>query len=121
MKLRIKGDSIRVRLTKTEVSQLCSEGSVTELTHIGNHILAYELKTDAATEKLNAALSENKITILVSKSFAAEWNDNNVVGISCDVKSGTADLQLKLEKDFVCLDDTNEDQSDNYPNPNATC
>jgi hypothetical protein len=24
-----------------------------------------------------------------------------------------------LEKDFVCLDDTDEDQSDNYENPKA--
>jgi len=26
-----------------------------------------------------------------------------------------------LEKDFVCLDHTTEDQSDNYENPNTTC
>lgn len=121
MKLRIKGDSIRVRLTKTEVTQLCKQGSVTEQTHIGNHIFTYELITDAATEKLNASLSENRITVLVSKNFTADWNENSIVGISDSVKSGDFDLQLKLEKDFVCLDDTNEDQSDNYPNPNATC
>jgi hypothetical protein len=30
-------------------------------------------------------------------------------------------LKLLLEKDFVCLDHTDEDQSDNYPNPNKTC
>ena len=27
------------------------------------------------------------------------------------------ELFLLLEKDFVCLDETIEDQSDNYPNP----
>lgn len=26
-------------------------------------------------------------------------------------------LNLTLEKDFVCLDERSEDQSDNYPNP----
>jgi len=30
-------------------------------------------------------------------------------------------LHLLLEKDFVCLDNTAEDQSDNYPNPNKAC
>jgi len=30
-------------------------------------------------------------------------------------------LKLLLEKDFVCLDDTDEDQSDQYDNPNAKC
>ena len=28
-------------------------------------------------------------------------------------------LYLLLEKDFKCLDNTTEDQSDNYPNPLA--
>jgi hypothetical protein len=27
-------------------------------------------------------------------------------------------LYLLVEKDFVCLDETSEDQSDNYENPN---
>jgi len=27
-------------------------------------------------------------------------------------------LYLLLEKDFVCLDETTEDQNDNYENPN---
>jgi hypothetical protein len=31
------------------------------------------------------------------------------------------ELFLLIEKDFVCLDNTFEDQSDNYPNPNAVC
>lgn len=30
-------------------------------------------------------------------------------------------LFLLVEKDFVCLDNTFEDQSDNFPNPNAVC
>ena len=34
-------------------------------------------------------------------------------------ESGT--VSILLEKDFACLDNTDEDQSDNYPNPNKTC
>ena len=30
-------------------------------------------------------------------------------------------LFLLIEKDFVCLDETIEDQSDNYENPSKTC
>ncbi|MEY2774155.1 MAG: hypothetical protein RLZZ275_502, partial [Bacteroidota bacterium] len=26
-----------------------------------------------------------------------------------------------VEKDFACLDPTDEDQTDAYPNPNTTC
>ena len=35
--------------------------------------------------------------------------------------SNGKELFLLVEKDFVCLDNTFEDQSDNYPNPNAHC
>jgi len=35
--------------------------------------------------------------------------------------SETETLYLLLEKDFVCLDETHEDQADNFENPNKTC
>jgi hypothetical protein len=48
------------------------------------------------------------------------WPDNDKVSIlfSQGLKNGKS-LSLLLEKDFVCLDDTDEDQSDNYENPKA--
>jgi len=30
-------------------------------------------------------------------------------------------LYLLIEKDFKCLDETTEDQSDNFENPNIAC
>ena len=46
--------------------------------------------------------------------------DSNKVGFShiFVLNSGTK-LKLLVEKDFVCMDETVEDQSDNYPNPKA--
>ena len=44
--------------------------------------------------------------------------DSNKVGFShiFVLNSGTQ-LNLLVEKDFVCMDETVENQSDNYPNP----
>jgi hypothetical protein len=50
------------------------------------------------------------------------WTDTDLVGFQheYDLRNGTK-LFLLVEKDFVCLDNTFEDQSDNYPNPNGPC
>lgn len=39
--------------------------------------------------------------------------------IGVDGQSGK--VNLLIEKDFVCIDNTTEDQSDNYPNPSLNC
>jgi hypothetical protein len=42
-----------------------------------------------------------------------EWEDTDKVGF--EETAGT--IYLLVEKDFKCLDNVAEDQSDNYPNP----
>ena len=50
------------------------------------------------------------------------WPQNNTVGFNAKMPlPNDGILHLLLKKDFVCLDDTSEDQSDNYTNPNKTC
>ena len=45
MKIRLKGDTIRYRLTKTEVESLCTKGYVEEITHFGEQVFKYALET----------------------------------------------------------------------------
>ena len=46
------------------------------------------------------------------------WAKSDRVGYSNSVDwNDAASLSLLVEKDFTCLDNTIEDQSDNYPNP----
>jgi hypothetical protein len=44
-----------------------------------------------------------------------EWSLTSIVGFEDSSNS----LYLLVEKDFKCLDNVAEDQSDNYPNPLA--
>jgi hypothetical protein len=48
--------------------------------------------------------------------------DTDVIGFdnTIDMDNGRK-LFLLIEKDFVCLDHTLEDQSDNYENPGKVC
>lgn len=58
----------------------------------------------------------------VPQALVNGWPQNNTVGFNAKKPlPNNGSLYLLLEKDFICLDDTTEDQSDNYNNPNKTC
>ncbi|MGB4844235.1 MAG: hypothetical protein WBP16_07210 [Ferruginibacter sp.] len=122
MKLRIKGNSLRIRLTKTEVSKLADTGYLQEQTVFPNNTFTYALQGDESTTVLFATLGSNKITMHIPASFIENWPENDIVGINATMpffEDGS--LYLLVEKDFVCLDETTEDQSDNYDNPKKNC
>lgn len=122
MKLRIKGNSLRIRLTKTEVSTLANTGYLEEQTQFGNTAFIYALQSVDKGAELSAIFEGNKITMLVPVALLKDWPANSVVGFDALIPlPGNKSLYLLLEKDFVCLDETNEDQGDNYENPNKTC
>ncbi len=123
MKLRIKGNSVRIRLTKTEVDRISSEdGYLEEETSFGNSKFIYALQQVSTGNELSAAMEGNKITMFVPSALTNGWPENDTVGFEAKMPlEDNKSLYLLLEKDFVCLDHTNEDQSDNYENPNRVC
>jgi hypothetical protein len=121
MKIRIKGNSLRYRLTKSEVDQFIATGYVEEKINFGNSNLYYLLKkTDS--DHLSASFNNNKITLNFPSSFINKWTDPAQVGFEfyMEIEGSDKPLYLLVEKDFTCLDKTNEDQSDNFPNPLLT-
>lgn len=121
MKLRLKGHSLRIRLTKTEVSKLAEVGYLEEQTLFAGNKLVYALQSINNKSELSATFDTNKITMFVPNELLKDWAQNNVVGFSSNMPVSENDtLHLLLEKDFVCLDEIQEDQSDNYENPNKT-
>ena len=122
MKLRIKGNSLRIRLTKTEVNIIANTGYLEEETLFGNNKFMYALQRVDEGNELSAALEENKMIIFVPSSLTKEWPTNNIIGFNAEMPvADNKTLFLLIEKDFVCLDETTGDQSDNYENPNKTC
>lgn len=123
MKIRIKGNSIRYRLTKTEIDNFGKNGFIEEKTEFLNGpAFYYRLEKKEGIQNLEAAFSNNRINVFVPENMADEWTTTEVVGFDNKMKIGDdKELFLLIEKDFVCLDHTLEDQSDNYPNPNKAC
>ena len=118
MKIRIKGNSLRYRLTKSDVVLLTRNGQVTESIHFGSASLQYELVVTKA-DHLSAAFHDNCITVYFPSSWLNDWVNTEAVGFTqiVDINNTPEGLTLVIEKDFTCLDKVSEDQSDNYPNP----
>lgn len=116
MKIRIKGNSIRYRMTKTEVDRFLKTGYLEETVDFGARKLVYALKKYGKSA-LSAGFEQNTITLYMPERMAAEWEAPEKVGFEGIHNK----LSLLIEKDFQCLDNTSEDQTDNYPNPASVC
>lgn len=123
MKIRIKGNSIRYRLTRTEIDNFGKIGWLEDKTEFLNgSSFHYRLERKAGIENMEASFSGDMICIFVPAKIAAEWTTTDIVGYDYKMKIEEGkELFLLIEKDFVCLDHTLEDQSDNYENPNKVC
>ena len=121
MKLRIKGNTIRFRLSKTDVSVFAENHCIIEPTDFGTKVLSYGLKASTASEKINVEFSDDKIIVNIPMATSKVWTETNQVGLSEEQPlSADKKLYVLIEKDFQCLDETIEDQSDNYENPLAS-
>jgi len=114
MKIRIKSNSLRYRLTRSDVAKLTSERYLEDKVNFGNRALVYALKL-STPDRLSASFSDDTITLCMSGNMINELENTDRVGFE-EVIAG---LHLLVEKDFTCLDNVEEDQSDNYPNPLA--
>lgn len=124
MKLRIKGNSLRLRLTRTEVEHLASEGIVEEAVVFGmaaGESLIYRICLDASAESLNAEFANNEWTLRLHPDAAAAWAGTEQVGIEAhhDIGNGRF-LHILIEKDFACLiPRAGNDDLDTFAHPAA--
>ncbi len=119
MKIRIKDQSIRFRLTQSEVKTFKETGKINAQTHFSQATFGYQLIRSKDLEKVQVSFQENIIKVQVPIAIATEWTDTNLVGFEENMKvDENKTLKILVEKDFQCLEQRpNEDESDNYPNP----
>ena len=123
MKLRIKGNSLRIRLSRSEVDNFARDGFLEEKTEFANKDFTYTLRVKDGIDTLEAGFEGNNITMYVPAQIPAAWAANEVVGYEHNMDIGNGkQLYLLLEKDFKCIDaPPSEDQSDNFENPHKVC
>ncbi|CAN5847934.1 hypothetical protein BH20ACI4_BH20ACI4_27390 [soil metagenome] len=126
MKLRLRENSIRLRLLQTEVRQLREGGNVSEQIIFGvnpTDTLTYSLRISGEAEKIYAQMIDNKIEIFLPVKIAEIWADTNEIGLYETQNIGDlGELKITVEKDFVCVDrPMDEDNKDAFPHPKLKC
>jgi hypothetical protein len=112
MKLRLEGNSIRLRVRKSDLSQLATGGMVTEtLIFPNNSVLKYQLKTEENAATIGAQFSADALTVSIPLSIATLWRTSEAVSLEHTLDSG---LYILIEKDFPCKDRANEDKNDTF-------
>jgi len=122
MKIRIKNNTIRLRLTQSEVACFADTGLVIGTAQFHPSMqFSYALQASSATEALAASFERERITVHVPKAIAQHWTSTEEVGFEAMMDNGTDEgLLLLVEKDFACMvDRPHEDEADNFPNPLA--
>lgn len=114
MKIRIKGNSLRYRLTKSDMYRLTQDGYLEDKTDFGKREFIYAIQK-TTEDNLSAFFNDNVICLQVPTKMINELANTDRAGF----EDKTGSLHLMVEKDFTCLDNVSEDQSDNYPNPLA--
>ncbi len=118
MKIRIQGNTLRLRLTQSEMKNFDTKGVIEEKTNFGASSLTYSI-VKADCKELQAIFSKNKIEIAVPKNLAKVWVTTELVGLDNHNSAlDDADLKILIEKDFACLKErVGEDESDKFPHP----
>ncbi len=115
MKLRIRGNSLRLRLTQTEVAELVRAGRVEDRTQLGQDAtlgLVFRLQLSAFHLVPGVEFDGGRITVSLPEARAKSWARENEVGMYGEESWG---LKLSIEKDFQCLDQLpNENDSDAF-------
>lgn len=122
MKLRIKGNSLRLRLTQSEVAQIQEGKQVTEQVHFGlesEQKMTYSLAVAKEIEEVKVTYQEGRIVVWLPYELGKKWAETNQVTIKASKQVGVEEtLQILVEKDFKCLNiRPGEDESDNFPHP----
>ncbi len=122
MKLRILDDSLRLRLTRSEVDVVSTDGLVRgRVRFAGSNNFDYVLESSPATVKPEAHLSNNVLTIRVPAMDIQSWASSELVSITSEQVLDDGDqLKILIEKDFACLAPRDgEDETDMFPHPKS--
>jgi len=124
MKLRIKGNSIRLRVSRSELERFLSGNRIEETVHFAPETdarLIYALESARQAVPVVVRYQPQAVTVVLSEDQARIWSGENEIGVYTSVEIGAAGaLEVIVEKDFACLDRSDEDNTDTFVNPNVS-
>lgn len=120
MKLRIKGNSLRLRVTPSEMTRLLESGRIEETIYFsvetGAH-LTYVLEHSGVGSAIAVRWAPQLVAVVIPSDEARRWGNSSDVGLYGEVDTSSGVLELAVEKDFACLDKSDTENADTFPNP----
>ena len=119
MKLRIHGNSIRLRLNQAEVAQFSKTGFVEEAIEFGpGSRLTFSLESLSNLETPQTVLQNGWLRVQVPAAQAQYWVTTDLVGIAGEQPLDAGKhLSILIEKDFQCIHSPEPQDPYAYPNP----
>lgn len=120
MKIRIRDNSVRLRLERGEVDLIREKGVVTSRTGFpGGRYFTYSVESSPASVNPAAFFSDNAITVRIPETTVLAWATTQQVSIAGEQTLDDGEkLQILVEKDFACLAPREgEDESDMFEHP----
>jgi len=116
MKLRLRGNSVRLRLNQREVEALAAGRVLSEgvLFPAGNSFV-YTLEPSAASTPA-VSFRDGVICIKAPASTLHEWATNDSIGLYFDLPGIGSSLKVTIEKDLECVNESAEER-DPYAYP----
>lgn len=120
MKLRIRGNSVRIRVSQSEMTRIVSEGLAEDSVHFGpGGRLTYRVEV-VPEGPIRAAYVGDRISVQLPKGAIDRWQRPEEVSIEAEqgLDAGRS-LKILVEKDFACLAprEGEDDEADLFPNP----
>ena len=115
MKLRFRGNSLRLRVNQREVDELEAGRHLAESVHFpGGAHLTYTLEPFPGPEPV-VTFEKSEIRVSVPSPVLKAWIHKEELGLYFDFPAGHQPLKVALEKDLECLHGPEAHDPDSFP------
>ncbi|MGA7409956.1 MAG: hypothetical protein WBW33_05685 [Bryobacteraceae bacterium] len=113
MKLRLRHNSIRLRLTRSEVDRLQQSGRVQETVQFPQTPFVFSLESASDAEAVSASFVDGHLSVAVPQELCRAWATTEEVGIDAEFQG----LSILIEKDWPCLHPSATEDADTFARP----
>jgi len=121
MKLRIQGNSLRLRVSRSELDRFSMGERIQETVYFGPEVdakLTYALESNEAVAEMTVVYDSHEVTVQIPLALGRRWALDQSAGLSGSKHLGMGrTLDILVEKDFACLDRSEAENEDTFPNP----
>ncbi len=110
MKLRFRGNSLRLRVNQREARALADGQQLRErVIFPGDATLQYLLGSTMDDGPI-VSFEANTIQVIAPRAQVAAWANGDDVGLYFELPAGGSPLKISIEKDFACVDGPPEER-----------